>query len=505
VVVLAVLTALLVLEILLSLPWRLQHDAPIMLYLAFLMDKFDYVPYRDFFDMNMPGAYLASLLIGRVSGYHDVGLRFIDLAILGAMMTVTFLWMRDLSRRAAWGGAVIFGLMYLRFGPETSLQREYLTLLPVATALWLLSFRGLKGWLRLSGVGLLFGLAATIKLQAAIGLLPVLVVEILDRRESRGLIMAAFASTLQVGLGFAVPFLALAVYLWRTGAMGAFVDISRNYWPLYAHLTGGHATIDGVERLRYLVARYREFGYQGVWFAPAAIGIFVAIFHSALTSQQKRLIMLVSLMALCYSIYQVLSGQFWSYHWLPFLYFVVQLSSLCFIDLRGATRQLRAFPIAVICLTVLASVGFPFQQLLGRPLAPPKSGRVDEIARYLSANLRPGDRVQPLDWTGGAVHAMLIAQAQLATPFVYDFHFYHHVSNPYIQGLRERFMKSLVAVRPRFIIQILGYDKPWVYGPDATDQFEDLQYILGRDYIPVLNRQDFIIYERKSGKSGTQY
>ncbi len=104
-------------------------------------------------------------------------------------------------------------------------------------------------------------------------------------------------------------------------------------------------------------------------------------------------------------------------------------------------------------------------------MPPPKDGRVDEIAAFLQSNFKPGDLVQPLDWTGGAVHAMLIARAQLATRFVYDFHFYHHISSPYIQGLRGQFIESMKETRPRFVIQITADDKPWVSGPDTTREF----------------------------------
>jgi hypothetical protein len=89
---------------------------------------------------------------------------------------------------------------------------------------------------------------------------------------------------------------------------------------------------------------------------------------------------------------------------------------------------------------------------------------------------------------------MLISRAQLATPFIYDVQFYHHVSSPYIQSLRQRFIQSLKTARPRFIIQITS-DKPWVGGADTSHSFEELQSILEKDYSPVLSGNGFIIYE----------
>ena len=41
-----------------SLTWQYSADLPLLLYTGFLMDHFSYIPYRDFFDMNMMGSHL---------------------------------------------------------------------------------------------------------------------------------------------------------------------------------------------------------------------------------------------------------------------------------------------------------------------------------------------------------------------------------------------------------------------------------------------------------------
>src|ERR1041384_5050785 len=91
------LSIFLVLMGILSLSWRFQHDSPIMFYIAFLIDRFGYVPYRAIFDMNMPGTYFAYFIIGKLFGYSDLGVRYADLLILIAMLIVNWLWMRKIS------------------------------------------------------------------------------------------------------------------------------------------------------------------------------------------------------------------------------------------------------------------------------------------------------------------------------------------------------------------------------------------------------------------------
>jgi hypothetical protein len=126
----------------------------------------------------------------------------------------------------------------------------------------------------------------------------------------------------------------------------------------------------------------------------------------------------------------------------------------------------------------------------------PKEGRVDEIAAFLDTRLRTGDTVQPVDWVGGAVHAMLKARAELATPFIYDEYFYHNVNDPYIQELRMRFMQVLERARPRFIIEVYD-DGPYAEptGPNTSREFPEFRADLAENYSIVLEGQGYRISE----------
>src|SRR5512134_1571448 len=57
--------------------WPLVHDAPLMHYIAWLIGQ-GAVPYRDTFDMNMPGAYLVHLGVIAVAGPGDLAWRIFD-------------------------------------------------------------------------------------------------------------------------------------------------------------------------------------------------------------------------------------------------------------------------------------------------------------------------------------------------------------------------------------------------------------------------------------------
>ena len=148
-----------------------------------------------------------------------------------------------------------------------------------------------------------------------------------------------------------------------------------------------------------------------------------------------------------------------------------------------------------ILLNVRPSAAF-LQQIEGKPVVT-STDRAGEIRRFLEANLEAGETVQPLDWTGGTLLAMLQARAPLATRYVFDFYFYHHVSEPYIQSLRADFVSQLQEARPRFIIEVTAMDKPWVNGEDTSREFPQLRALLDRDYFIRLRRDDYQVHERK--------
>src|SRR5437867_2751862 len=77
-----------------SLAWRIKHDTPLMAYIGFLVHGLGAVPYRDFFDMNLPGTHLFFAACDFLVGSSDVGYRAIDVGMLVLLGVVTWSWMR---------------------------------------------------------------------------------------------------------------------------------------------------------------------------------------------------------------------------------------------------------------------------------------------------------------------------------------------------------------------------------------------------------------------------
>jgi hypothetical protein len=488
-IILALLAAFLLAEAAFSLFWPIAHDEAPLFYEVFLMRAEGRIPYRDIFDFQMPGSYAVYYWLGVFSGFDDFRIRILDLLLLATLIIITFSSMHRFGWMPALAAGLLFSLKYIQGGPSMSLQREYLLLIFIALALWIALQDNLtpaqRAWL-----GLFFGLAATIKPHAAIGLVPILLVDIAGMVKSHGLtpLNAILKSGLPMFGGFLLPVISIIAWLGYAGALSPFLDIAQNYWPLYAQINGEMAVNAGAARWSFILDQLWRLGGNGWWILSAAVGIYFALRQEHF---RKPVYLLIGL-TISYVLYPAFSGQFFPYHWLPFLYIIILLSALCFVEMRWQTSLL----LLVVILLSLRVPNAIFRQIEGKPIAT-ASSRADQIKLYLAKHLEEGDTVQPLDWTGGTLLAMLETRAHIATPYVFDFYFYHHVSEPYIQRLRAKFMNDLRASPPRFIVEVTAIDRPWVSGEDTSREFPELRAFLEGNYSITIQKDDYVIYERR--------
>jgi hypothetical protein len=490
-----VLGATLVAAALASLSWPMTVDEPLLAYVALAIDRFGLIPYRDIVDFNTPGAHLANMAIGRAFGYSELGFRIADLTLLGALMTCTAMGMKPFGWRVSATAALLFGFTYLGLGPVMSLQREYFVVVTVSAAIAVVLSTQSPD-VRAGVIGWLFGMAATIKPQSAM-VLPVFVAWLCwtaAATRAAGLRMVAIAAA-----GFAVPIGAVAGWLWSIGAMPAFVDMASNYWPLYNQLTGIHPSriVAGADRWwwnaqRFILSR----DLRHLMLVPAVIGCAFVLTRSAVDEARRREVWLLISIAVVLQVYPLAAGKFWEHHWLPSLYASCLLAALCFAPdaERSSFRRDTVPAMTAVMLTALSPGLLWLARDAGR-IDMPRSTTATQIAAELRGRLRPGDRVQPLEWAAGAVHALFLTHTPVATPFIYDFHFYHHVSSPYIQRLRARLLRDLDAARPAFVVDSdlgRGFE-----GPDTTAQFVELSDWLRQHYRAIAANDRFVIYERK--------
>jgi len=494
-----------------SLRWRVVHDAPVLMFVSRCVDSLGLVPYRDVFDMNPPGAMLAYIPVARVAASCDLCFRLIDLGCLAVILVFIATAMKPFGRSPAITAPALFGLAYLGFGENQSLQRDFLAILPIAFALAVAlrdepdSREVLPGG-RAFLIGLAIGAACLFKPNCLIAA-PVLLAPVLASGfRNRARWWARFTKLSGLALaGFVVLPVLSALYLWRVGGLRAFVGIVRNYWPLYAELDGLGRRIAGEHAgMERLMAGFGPPARVWPWFLLALLGGIVALRGGLLSSPLRlRFRTLVALVP-AFWIYVVVAGKFWKYHWFPAILAACLLASLATLEPRDEERVgwVRFRVIALLLPAIV--LGLPADLRAGglamAPLEPVKGGRVAFVETFLRSNLRPGDRVQALDVTEGVLHGMLRAGATPATRFVYDFHFYHHVSNPYIQGLRREFVEQLEKKSPRFVVQIPSLPSGAGWSPSGEDcggGFPELEKILSERYREVSRFEDVHIFEKR--------
>jgi hypothetical protein len=478
----------------LSLGWAQIHDTPIFLYEGRLVLD-GTVPYRDLFEVNMPGTFAVYGAVAGVLGTSDLAVRVADLACLAVVSVSTWLFVSRIDRVAAASAVAVFAWVYFSFGPGLALQRDFLLLVPLSVAIVCASRHWRSTATKLAVVGLLFGLTPLFKPHALIGALPVLwyaAVTQDGRPVARRAIAVFFAALL-------APLATAFTYLLTVGALDDFWSIAHNYWPLFGRLDGTHTAVAGWARLENLVEGVQDLGGDAVWLIPAALATYSAVWLNRENREASRAAIFLSLMTAAFAIYPAGSGQFFGYHWTPFRYFVVMLASLCFVRYArpsGAGRHMAFAMLLPLLLSPLAlrTVDIVNYSTSASGLTPElevKLNRVKAIEAFLRENQRPGDEVQPLDWTGGAVHAMLRADSKIATPYIYDVQFYHHVTRSYIQDLRRQFAADVRRSRPRFIVEILqGGGR--TFGAETTREFPELRALINERYM-LGDRGDFYV------------
>jgi hypothetical protein len=457
-----------------SLAWRMDLDGPYMMFMPFEWEKFGLVPYRDIFEFNGPGGYFLNWLALKVFGFGDRPFRLADLSYLALLLATTGYALRSLGL-AAVAGSLLFGAFYLCQGPLDAFEREYLLLLPLAAALvgvtaasWTPVKRGL--W-----VGACCALAVSIKPWGLI-VLPVFTVAVLAT--APGQRKLALGATLG---GFAIAGGIITGALAACGAAWPLWHTATTYYRLYAAFDGDNHARLGWDAVRYRI--HDALAYvlaQKRWAAFAVLGLGCAWLSPNPTANNKRLFLLLPVLATALLVGVAINGKFYDYHWLPVHYCLALMAGLAFLPQRSLPLGAASLAMAAV-LIVLTARPSPdiLPQWHGLPPMQPALARVDAAVATLRNQLLPGDSLQVLDYSNGGAHIALVLGARSATPFFTDFQFYHNVSTLTIQALRGQFINAFDQAKPRFVLRINGHERAMT-GPDTTGEFPALRVIFER-------------------------
>jgi hypothetical protein len=489
-----------------ALAWPLEHDSPLLHYVAWLALEHGRLPYRDVLITSMPGTVAFHSAIGGLLGWSDLAFQAVGLGFVGGAVGVVAAWLRPFGPVAVALGAGIFLALYLRFGPSMVLQRDVLGVV-VASAGGALVVRGGRptAWLL---AGLAFGAAATIKPHLAVGLPVLWGLDVLWAREG----MAAHLMRAGVAVaGALLPAMALAAGLAILGLLPAFHTLLTDLLPLHLTLGADLSVQTGWDRWRMHAALFPGLGGYGLWALLAGVAGAVAVRGAPggpgdpERLDHRRTAAALLALAIAHALYVIPSGTYWHYHWMPFAWFLALLLGL--VGSRpGVLDERLALPLTgalvILCLAVLRPPWAAGAVLRGEAYQA-KQGRVDAIASWLDAHTEPGDRVLPIDWTAGALQAMHRARVVPPTPVIYTYMLHLHPETDWTRDLRARTLADLEATPPVAVVEVAPRLQPAVHGPRTDSTFPELRAWLVEGYRVDATRDGVTLWLRREPDTAT--
>jgi hypothetical protein len=204
-------------------------------------------------------------------------------------------------------------------------------------------------------IGLLFGLSAVIKPQLVIGAPVVVLADIALHARSAGVrpARAIFLVSCSV-IGFALPVGTALLWLVANDAFWPFVSLVTDYLPLHIQQTISNSFIPVHERPLYLLKW--TLNLDGFWrllpaFALAVVVAWIMLRHSAALVPAGVVVLLTGL----YALYPAFSGQFWSYHYMPFHYFFLMALSLLTLPFIAVPARPSLAVVAGVVLILAAT------------------------------------------------------------------------------------------------------------------------------------------------------
>ena len=459
------------------------HDAPLMHYVAWLV-SLGAVPYRDVFDMNVPGVYLLHLGVIRVLGEGDGAWRFFDLAWLGLTSAALFGFSRRMGDAwSGFGAALLFVLYHLSGGAWRAGQRDFLLVLFLVLAAWGAARAWESGGARapLLWGGLAAGTGIMFKPQSALFWIACAAVAAGSGQRAGAL----RALAIWCAAGLAVPAAIMAWLAWRGGA-GAFLAIATGYvLPLYSRV-GRVSVWEGV--------RWHVYGWQ-IWsclIVLGVLGIFVRI---------EKPFGIRRWLALAGAVYGLLhfaaQGKGWEYHLYPLAVFLCALASVPIAaraERAQSVRWSRAVA-SVVLVIAIALLGVKGVEASDARWITDKEARVSSLVRDLTGLAGPGDSVQVMDVTEGGIHALLRLHLRQPTRFLYDFHFFHDERDPRIRALRAEFVGDLERGRPAAVVV---FRDTWRrQGYERLKEFPAVDRLLEREYTLAVEGDGYRIYAKR--------
>jgi hypothetical protein len=445
------------------------------------------LPYIGTWDHQMPGGVVLHAIEIALLGKSIVMFRAADLVY--QLLNIALIYgiaRRIADRAAALLAAGTFALIYQGYGPWNTGQREGFALLFVLLAFYLYLTRDRRADARTAlGIGLCFGIAATIKLVflAFPAMYAPLLIGTRDEggtsNKGEGTWSAGGTDVRLVaiaGAGAVAPLAVVVLFYWWQGAFRAFYEAAVAYQTqVYVHRLRGTDPV-----LFYWWSKFTRLGVRTI-VLPLAYLPLLALPDRRLERTMVWLGFLVSAAVV------FVQGTFAGYHFLPGLGFgAILIGDLVSQVIARLLPRVRPAVLVLAVLIVAAPVYIKAQAVRDlvslRFLAPPEPGALriasvfdfteaHDVAAYLESHTAPGDPIQV--W-GHESLVYYLANRHAASRFQTSNGLVMRVPGqpitPMQKAWRREFMASLERQPPRYIVITRG--DHWWWAPDERTSEE---------------------------------
>ena len=457
--------------------WPMVQDAALLHYDVFLI-RHGWAPYRDFVDVNMPGAYWATALAMHLPGQPDVAWRIFDLALVALTGVGYYFIARPYSRFAALFATVLLLLVHGQDGVQQAGQRDL-----VIAALLVLAFACLleatrkNHWVYLIPFGLGVGLAATIKPTAdPLGVL--LLAMVVYRARGQGADRSATLGWLAAGLGaMATPLAAMLLWLEHKGALKAWLAAEHLVLPYYATLDRrplGFTFAHSISPLAALLV---------LW-------LLCLVLRGPEWPPFERLLMATAVFVNLLGL--LVQGKALPYQRYPMLVFLLLLIALdlstAWLRQNGTRRVASYVALGGLCCGCLVTAPLALVKV-HRFVAKPQ-----EFDAMLAADLRRinggnlSGRVQCLDTIQDCLPTLDAMRLLPATGILSDQPLFDPVPRPAVDIFRQEFQREIAARPPLVFVAVSGYFLGGESGYGKLETWPAFQHWLGANYVLAVER-----------------
>jgi hypothetical protein len=481
--------------------WPVVGDAALIRYAVFLIQH-GWAPYRDFVDINMPGAYLATAFGMHLAASPDASWRIFDFGLIVLAGVGYFVIARPYSRFAALFATALLLLVHGQDGVQQAGQRDLMiaVLLVIAVAFLLEAVRRQR-WAYLLGFGLATGLSATIKPTAApLGVVLLVIAATYEagwwragwyRNDSDAASKrepwvsgtsdaraqwARFLRWTAIGIAaMAAPVAGMLLWLERKHALGAWITTQRVLLPSYA------------------MQERRPFGFTlshsiSPLLPLVLLWLLCVVLRGPAWPRFER--MLIATAAVLNLLALLAQGKALPYQRYPMLAFLLLLIALDLMtawrkDKRAVVRYVAWAGVCCGCLVLPPLALVKVHRFVAKP---------QEFDAMLAADLRNlhadnlSGRVQCLDTIQDCLPTLYTLRLLPATGTLGDANLFGPSGNTAVERSRSRFLHDVEAKPPLAFVVVSGLFLDSTSGYRKLDAWPEFEQWLNAHYALTVER-----------------